>query len=331
MSELRYNVITRDWVIIATERTKRPQDFRKSAAQAKTPTPRRADCPFCPGNEVSGEETFRIGSKDSWKARSIYNKYPALSPNKSCGRNITGIYNSMEGYGFHEVMVENPRHDMTIALMSDEEAGVVVDMYRNRYTALNKMKYVKSVTVFKNHGEGAGASIEHPHSQVVATPMVPPLLRSRMEQAAHYYDFAGKCLFCDVMDQEMGEGKRIVLETDKFVSFVPYAAAAPFLMLVFPKEHKPSFGQMSDAEAKDLARHLRIVLAKLYKGLGNPDFNLTIRSVPAGENGVEYYHWFINIVPRIFQPAGFELGSGIYINIALPEESAEFLRQVSIK
>lgn len=330
MSELRHNIITRDWVIIAKERAKRPQEFKKAAAKVSELPRLKSDCPFCPGNEVSNEETFRVGDKKTWKARSLSNKYPALSPDRSCDRKTEGIYNCMDGYGFHEVMVENPRHDLTLAIMSDEEVETVIRMYKNRYEALGAMKCVESVTIFKNHGSAAGASIEHPHSQVVATPMVPPLLRNRVEKAADYYDLEGKCLFCNVLGEELVDRKRIVLETGHFVSFVPYAAPAPFVISLFPRKHRPSFDQITDDEIKDLSGHLRIILAKLYRGLDNPDYNLTIRSVPVKERDVEYYHWFISIVPRIFEPAGFELGSGIFINTGIPEDNAAFLREVAV-
>lgn len=329
MSELRYNPISRDWVIIATERAKRPDQFRRQAKEAQALPPHEASCPFCPGNEVSGEETFRIGDAGSWSVRAVYNKFPALCSSGSPERQIDGIYNSIAGYGDHEVIIEHPRHDMTIALMADEDVERIIRAYRSRYQALSAMKGIESITVFKNHGSAAGASIAHPHSQVIATPIVPPLLRNRVETAAHFFDFAGRCLFCQVMDQEVSEGVRMVHESDHFVTFMPYAGASPFFMSIFPIEHAPSFGSITDAQVKDLAAHLRTVLWKLYHGLGNPDFNYTIRSVPVKEGGIEYYHWFISLIPRISQAAGFELGSGIFINTALPEESAQFLRAVT--
>ena len=329
MSELRFNPVSRDWVIISTERAKRPSHFIKPAAE-RTPLPgRKDDCPFCPGNETAGEEIARIGDAGSWKVRIVRNKFPALCCAGSPERMINGIYNTMAGYGEHEVVIEHPRHDLTIALMTDDEVELIVRTYRDRYRELAKMKGVESITIFKNHGSAAGASIEHAHSQIIATPIVPPLLRNRVETAAHFYDFAGKCLFCQVLDQEVSEGKRVVHESDSFVTFMPYASASPFAMSIFPVEHKPCFGDITDGELRDLACHLRVVLAKLYHGLGNPDYNLTIRSVPVKEAGVEYYHWFMSLIPRISKAAGFELGSGIFINTALPEESAEFLRNAS--
>ena len=330
MSELRYNAISGDWVIIASERAKRPKDFKKPA-QAKDAIPQyQKECPFCVGNETaSGEETFRLGDKKSWQVRCIYNKFPALSPKEDISRHVDGLYNSATGYGFHEVLVEHPRHDLTIPLMPDENVENIVKTYKSRYMVLESQKSIEAITIFKNQGPQAGASLTHPHSQIIATLIVPPDIRRKMERAALYFDVTGKCIFCATLAEELSQKKRIVLETDNFVSFVPFASAMPFIIWIFPRRHTSSFGETSDTEIKDLSRHLKAVLGKLRRGLDNPDFNCTIRSVPVREKGAEYFHWFMNIVPRIANPAGFELGSGIFINASIPEECAEFLRQVA--
>jgi len=330
MSELRFNLISQEWVIIATERAKRPQDFKKSK---KPEIPQKDDksCPFCPGNEaVSGHETFRSGGGDSWQVRAIYNKFPALSPECKIGRSNEGVHHLVNGFGIHEVLVEHPRHDMQMALMSECEIKEVIEAYKARYEALRKVEGIESVTIFKNQGEAAGASLKHSHSQIVATPIVPHQMRVRIDSAAHHFDVTGDCIFCKIAEQELKEGKRVVFESKHFAAFVPFAAGGPFVNWIFPKKHKASFGDIETEEIGDLAYILRIVLKKLYVGLDNPDFNYTIRSMPVNEKGIDYLHWYIVIVPRITKIAGFELGSGIFINTSLPEECAQFLREVKI-
>jgi UDPglucose--hexose-1-phosphate uridylyltransferase len=214
--------------------------------------------------------------------------------------------------------------------MSDGEVEDIIKVYKTRYNTLKNMPGIEAITIFRNHGAGAGTSLEHPHSQLIATPIVPPQVRNRVESATHYFDTMGKCVYCDMLEQELAEKKRIVAENPDFVSFMPYASAAPFSTWIFPRRHVPSFGDINDAEIKDLAAMLRLTLAKLYIGLNNPDFNYTIRSIPVKEEGRDYFHWYLTVVPRISQPAGFEVGTGIFINTAVPEESAEFLRSVKV-
>lgn len=332
MSELRYNMINREWVVIATERAKRPNDFRKARKDASPIPEHRKDCPFCPGNEGDlSDETFRIGDKNSWRVRSIYNKFPSFSPEAELIRNNNGIYHSVSGYGVAEVIIESPKHNLCVAIMSDEEVEDIIRTYKSRYLALQKQDGIEAVIIFRNHGPAAGTSLEHPHSQLIATPIVPPQTRNRMDSATRFYDTTGKCIFCETMKDELAAKKRVVLENENFVSFVPYAGAAPFITWIFPKRHFSSFGGINDAEIKNLANILKTTLAKLYFGLNDPDFNYTIRSLPVKEDDKEYFHWYLTIVPRISQPAGFELGSGIFINTSLPEESAEFLRQVKVQ
>lgn len=331
MSELRYNIVNREWVVIATERAKRPHDFKKPQEQAKPIPAFKSDCPFCPGNEGDlSDETFRIGDKKGWKIRSIYNKFPALSPKEKLVRKNEGVYHSISGYGVAEVIIESPRHDLCTALMSDSEVEDIIKTYKARYLALKGQPGIEAITIFRNHGPGAGTSLAHPHSQLIATPIVPPQIRNRLESAVNFFDTTGKCMFCDTMEQELAAGTRIVMENKSFVSFVPYAGAAPFVIWIFPKRHASSFADIDDAEIPGLAKILRLTLSKLYHGLNNPDLNYTIRSIPVKEDGKDYFHWYLTIVPRITNPAGFEVGTGIFINASVPEQSAEFLRNTKI-
>ena len=330
MSELRYNLVSGEWVVMATERAKRPEEFVK--VREKKPLPEyRADCPFCPGNEVKTPgEIYRLGDEKSWKVRSVTNLFGAFSPNTPHLRKLDSIYLSMGGFGVSEVLIEHPLHNMIIPLMRNEEVEDIIRMYKLRYTAMTRLEGIEAITIFKNHGAMAGTSIEHPHSQMIATPIVPPQMRGRVEKAVHYFDMTGQCVFCKTMEEELKTKKRIIFETDKFVAFMPFAGPSPFTTWLFPRRHTAYFAHINDDEIKDLAVNLQTVLQKLYYGLDNPDYNFNIRSIPVKERGTEYFHWYISIIPRVTQPAGFELGSGMFINTALPEESAEFLRQVKL-
>jgi len=331
MPELRQNIISRDWVIIATERAKRPEDFVK---KGKEPIilPQYSDkCPFCPGKEErTPPETFRVGDAKNWSVRVVYNKFAAVSNEGVRTRSLNGIYRSMNGVGVHQVIIEHPNHNAVTALLKNEEVEDIIKTYKECFLFCRKDKRVESVIIFKNHGASAGTSLEHPHSQLVALPMVPPQVRERNRHAINYFDDTGRCIFCHTLEDELKAKERIVFETEHFVSFMPYAALTPFHCWIFPRRHTSSFVAITDAEIKDLAKNLKITLAKLYYGLDNPDFNYSIKSVPVDERETDYSHWYISIIPRVSQTAGFELGSGMYINVALPEKSAEFLRNIPV-
>lgn len=331
MPEIRQNLVTREWVVIATERAKRPEDFKKEKAVKEIPS-FDEKCPFCPGNEQNTPgETFRISDGKSWKVRVVPNKFAALNLEGERIRKIDGIKRSMTGVGIHDVVIETPVHNLTTALLSIDEIKNIIESYKARYLQILKDKRIEMVIIFKNHGESAGTSLIHPHSQIIGTPVVPSQVRYRMDVAMDYFDDTGECIFCKIMNDELKEKERIVFETNHFVAFVPYAALSPFHTWVFPKRHMSSFIEINESETNDLAYMLKTVLGKFYYGLSNPDFNYCIRSSPNDEHEVEYYHWYLTVVPRLVRTAGFELGSGMYINVTLPEENAEFLRKVELK
>jgi len=326
--EIRHNIITREWVIIATERAKRPEDFAKS-------NPRRAElpahsptCPFCPGNEgMTPPETFRLPADGRWQVRVVPNKFSALTPVGELERRNEGLKRTISGVGIHEVIVECPQHDTTLAMLSPADFEKVVHSYYARYEAVTADPRVAHVTIFKNHGERAGTSLEHPHSQLVGTPIIPPQVRDRMENALRFYDENGDCIFCSVMADELIDQVRIVAQSDHFVAFIPYAALTPFHLWIYPLRHTASFSEITETEMTDLSRMLRKVLRKIYYGLDNPDFNISVRTPPREARGMRYYHWYVSIIPRVTRIAGFEIGSGMFINVALPEKSAEYLRK----
>ena len=331
MTELRLNAITRDWVIIATERAKRPDEFAKPHTETVPVPCYSPNCPFCAGNEDFTElESYRLNDNRGWRVRAVYNKYPALFPVGQAIRKVEGLNRSLSGVGFHEVIIEHPQHDLTTALMKIEDVANIIRVYRQRYAEIRHDPRIASIIIFKNHGQGAGTSLEHPHSQLAATPVVPYQLRIRLQEAIRYFDDTGECIFCRTIKDELASKERIIAESEHFVAFIPYAALSPFHTWIFPRRHTSSFDDITDVEIEDLAKMLKTILAKLYYGLNNPDYNYTIRSIPTAEERTDYFHWYIALIPRTNLTAGFELGSGMYINTALPEESASFLRAVEI-
>lgn len=331
MAELRQNVITRDWVIINPERARRPDQFAKSAGETLPTTVYLPDCPFCKGNEhLTMNEILRIDGEVGWAVRVIPNKFPALTEKGERIHKVDGIYRSITAVGYHEVIVEHPLHNTTLALMKAEEILQVLSAYRTRYRAIRHDPRVEAIIIFKNHGEEAGTSIVHPHSQLVATPIVPYQIRSRIDEAIRYFDDTGECVGCRTVEDEITAGERVIYESKHFVCFIPYAALSPFHTWIFPKRHSCSFDAIADEELFDLAGMIKVVLAKLFFGLNNPSYNYSIRSIPTREQQAEYFHWYLSIIPRVSKTAGFELGSGMFINTALPEESAKFLREVKV-
>ncbi|MFH1422810.1 MAG: galactose-1-phosphate uridylyltransferase [Planctomycetota bacterium] len=325
MPEIRQNIATKDWVIIATERAKRPEDFVKKVEKKVIPEFVQS-CPFCPGNESkTPPETLRIGKDDKWQVRVIPNKFGALSNEGESTYSFEGLERCTSGVGVHEVIIETPLHHLTTAILPVPEVESIIQAYLGRYQSVSHDSRIEHIIIFKNHGESAGTSLEHPHSQMVGLPIVPSHVRHRVEEAMRYFDDHGECVFCTMLKEEIASKERIVFESNEFVAFLPYAAFSPFHIWVLPKRHAASFVEISPAEISDLAYNLRTVLAKIYHGLDNPDYNYVLNSAPL-DTGSKYLHWYISIVPRVSKAAGFELGSGMFINAALPEKSAEFLR-----
>jgi UDPglucose--hexose-1-phosphate uridylyltransferase len=256
------------------------------------------------------------------------NKFAALSYEGERRRYIQGIRRTVTGVGIHEVIIETPDHSKSTALLDDAQVEIILQTYLHRFLFASRDPRIEQVTLFKNHGEAAGTSLEHTHSQMIAAPVITSQLRDRLINALKHFDEFGECIFCRVLDQELAEGTRIVQATEHFVAFVQYATLTPFSMLIMPRRHMACFSEITDAETADLARNLRATLGKLYYGLDDPDFNYSVRTAPIEYAGVKYYHWYVSIIPRLTKMAGFELGSGMFINVSLPEENASFLRGV---
>ncbi|MCX7956460.1 MAG: galactose-1-phosphate uridylyltransferase [Endomicrobia bacterium] len=332
MPEIRQNIATKEWVVISTERAKRPEDF-KQVKEKKVLPEFSEKCPFCPGNEqMTPYETYVMKDiNNKWKIRVIPNKYPAVVQEGTVEYKLEGIKRRVSGVGTAEVIIESAQHNLILPLMTEKDIEDIINVYKERYLTVEKDKRIKMIIVFKNYGEQAGASIEHPHSQLIAIPVVPFHIRYRIEEAMRYYDETGECVFCKMLSKELEYQERIVVETGHFVSFVPYAALAPFHMWILPRRHMESFGDINSQEITDLAKNLKLTLSKLYIGLDNPDYNYVIRSVPVNEKGREYYHWYITIMPRLIKTAGFEIGTAMSINSSLPENDAKFLREIKVR
>jgi UDPglucose--hexose-1-phosphate uridylyltransferase len=333
MPELRQNFLTKEWVIIATERAKRPEDLvvhhPVKAVESFVET-----CPFCPGNESkTPPEVLRVpaNGNGSWQVRVVPNRFAALARDIEPTRIIHRSRRTINGFGVHDVIIETPDHAQVTARMSDAQVADVLRIYRTRYNELSHDPRIAHITIFKNHGRDAGTSLEHPHSQLIATPVISHQVRERFQQALAHYDEYGECMFCQMVEEELQEQKRIVMTSEHFVAMELFASPTPFCTHIYPRRHMASFGDISAAEIADLAGTLRAVLGKLYHGLENPDFNYTIRSAPAECVGVRYFHWYVSVIPRLTRVAGFELGSGMFINSVLPEAAAEFLRNVRVE
>lgn len=330
MSELRLNVVTKEWVIIAPERSSRPVEH--------TPCSRRPqalhlpDCPFCPGNEsMTTREVFRIDDDDgTWITRVVPNKFPVLTDRGLMpAHRHAGLNHTVEGVGVHEVIIETPRHDLAIAQMTPSQVRTIVMTYFDRYNTCRDDPRIAHVLLFKNYGAGAGTSLIHPHSQLIGTPVISYQVRDRIRTMEEHQALYGECVLCRMIHEEIAQGVRIIHQNDSFAAMIPYAALSRFHIWVFPLRHMARFGDMSGEEIVEFAEVLRAVMRQLYYGLGDPDFNYVIRSAPRTCTREEF-HWYLSIVPRITQAAGFELGSGIYVNPSYPEESAEFLRSVQV-
>jgi UDPglucose--hexose-1-phosphate uridylyltransferase len=323
---------TRDWVIIATERAKRPHDYIEPERHLTTETQTFYDptCPFCPGGEELDLEIERLPETGPWQTRVVSNKFPALSREGQLTRTFDGVERCIFGLGYHEILVEHPRHNTTLALMTPAEIVAVLQTFYNRGWAITRDARMEQIIYFKNHGVRAGATLKHPHSQVIAVPVVPNNIRHRIEEARRYFDDNGECVYCAMVQDELEKGLRIVEVNDYFVAFVLYAAPSPFHIWIVPRQHSVSFLYAQKDELAGLAKILQHMLRRLYVGLRDPNYNMVIRTAPVKEISNDYLHWYITIIPRLSRTAGFELGSGMFINPSLPEESAAFLREINI-
>ena len=329
MPELRQNMATKEWVLIATERARRPHEFACEARQLTHQRPAyEAGCPFCPGHEdATQEELLRWPDQGPWQGRVFPNRYPALAQRGPREAALEGLHRKLSGVGYHEVLVESPLHNMSPALQPPEEIALTLKAFQTRGREIVNDPRIEQIFYFKNHGASAGSSVEHPHCQLLALPMVPYETRQRIEEVRRTFDDLGACPYCRMLQMELVEGERIIAKNDYFVAFIPYAAFSPFHTWIVPRRHGPTFLDQTPEELQALGLIVRQVLGKIYCLLNDPDYNYIIRSAPNRDRSSAYLHWYVTVVPRVTKVAGFEMGSGMYINPSLPEESARYLRE----
>jgi UDPglucose--hexose-1-phosphate uridylyltransferase len=329
MPELRKDPIHGRWVIIATERGRRPSDF--VIEQQK---PAGGFCPLCEGNEDKTPPevlAFRNNgtrpNSPGWSLRVVPNKFPALRIEGDLGREGEGMYDKMNGIGAHEVVVETPLHQETLATLPVKGVEEVLWAYRERIIDLRRDKRLRYVLVFKNQGVAAGASLEHSHSQLIALPIIPRRVGEEIEGAKNYFQFKDRCLFCDIVRQELQQRSRVIVENSDFLSIAAFASRFPFETWILPKRHHSHFEYMEPFEYEQAAQILSDTLQRMNRVLGNPPYNFIIHTSSFSDADKEYYHWHFEIMPKLTKVAGFEWGTGFYINPTPPEEAANYLRE----
>ena len=335
-SELRYDIVSKDWVVIATGRARRPETFKKERRIAeKVP---RKECPFC---QIQGQEVptlvFSNGKEVSlgpggkvpkgWTTVVVPNKYPAFLPFSQLDKRTEGgVYQTMNAVGFHEVVITGD-HKIQMAQFSTREVKEVIDVYQSRYLELMKEKFVNHISIFHNHGVEAGASIAHPHSQIVTTPLIDIDLKNALVNSKRYFKKHRKCIYCVMGEWERKVGKRVVFENKDFVVICPFASKSAFEVIVSPKKHRAYFERMTEKEKWQSAEAFKVALSKLYKGLSDPAYNFYLHTAPCDGKRYDSYHWHWTILPKTSTWAGFEIGTRMEISTIEPEKAAAYLRK----
>ncbi len=324
-SELRQDLITGDWVVIATGRAKRPEDFAKN--ERKKDDVEIENCLF-EDPEKSGQEKDVLIYKKSngeWTLRVFPNKYPAFITSKKIEHIEEGPYFAMTGVGYHEVVVTRD-HFRQMALMENLEIAEVFDAYQERYISLMSKKTVNFIGIFHNHGQEAGASISHPHSQIMAIPVISPYIQLELKCSEQYYRSNRQCVYCVMAEWEAKIKSRVIFENESFIAFCPFASRAAFEVWIMPKKHQPYFERISHEEKIKLAEVFKKALNSIYKALNDPPYNFYIHTSPCDGKDYPHFHWHLEILPKTAIWAGFELETGIEISTIEPEKAAEYLR-----
>ncbi|MDD5557870.1 MAG: DUF4921 family protein [bacterium] len=339
MPELRKDPILGRWVIISEDRAQRPREFYTTPDK---PDPK--GCPFCEGKErLTPPEIFAFRGRESrpnaegWDVRVVPNKFPALRVEGDMGKSGRGVYDRMNGIGAHEVIIETPDHFRRMEMQDPDSLGKVFETYKLRLEDLARDRRFKYILIFRNEGRMAGAGLTHPHSQLIATPVTPKRVKEELTGAMEYFNYKDRCIFCDIVAQEIDERERLVHENELFVSFCPYASRFPFEIWVLPKRHHVDYHSLRHEEMPLLADMMIVTLGKLTKALHNPQYNFILHTGPVRWPRKGYwttiesdFHWHIEIMPRLTQIAGFEWGTGFYINPTPPEEAARYLQEVEL-
>src|SRR6266545_833807 len=329
MPELRKDPVVGRWVIISTERGRRPSDFVPEPVR-----PHLTTCVFCPGSEdktppeiVAGRLPGSGPDTPGWSYRVVPNRFPALRIEGELEASAEGLFDRMEGIGAHEVVIETPDHRASLATMPLEAAANVLLAYRERVVDLKKDGRFQYVLVFKNHGESAGASLEHPHSQLIATPIIPIMVTEELVGSAEYYGRKERCVWCDIIRQERRGRRRLIQDRDGFVVIAPFAPRFPFETWILPDQHRSAF-EDSDVDAlRGAAGVLQDFLRRMNRVLNEPAFNFMLHTAPLHEPALDHFHWHLEVIPKLTRVAGFEWGSGFFINPVAPEDAALALRE----
>lgn len=332
-SELRSDPPSEDWVIIATGRGKRPETFREDKKK-RFISPKKT-CPFCRFGKEKPILVFSKGEKirtpkipKDWTVVVVPNKYPALIASAVLNTRMEGPYKKMDGVGYHEVVATRD-HQKSLAQFSLKEVKEVIDVYQERYLDLMNEPFINYVSIFHNHGEAAGASIFHPHSQIIATPVIDPDLNRALLNSQKYFKKNKKCIYCLVNAWDRKDRRRVVFENEDFLVICPFVSKTAFEMIISPKEHLPYFERINEREKRHLSEAFQVALRKLYKALGDPSYNFYLHTAPCDGRNYNFYHWHWTILPKTATWAGFELCTGIEISTIEPERAAAFLREQS--
>lgn len=331
-SEMRKDAVSGEWVLIAAGRAVRPHAF---ARRKREGVRLQGTCPF-EGERINGSDpllwyphpaSIKKDAIKDWFVQVITNKYPAVMPHvdRTCAVAAEdGPYDRIEGAGYHEVIITRP-HDKSLGQMSVEEAALVVRAYRERYAALDADVCVAYILIFHNHGREAGASIDHPHSQLIALPIIPPDVQRSVRGSAEFYEAHAACIHCRLINWELEDKKRVVFENEDFVVLAPYASRASFELRMYPKKHDPHFELLDENKLHTCAEALVHALGRLYAVLHDPAYNFFIHTTPANANNAAHYHWHLEILPKISVPAGLELGAGVDVTVIKPEDVPNLL------
>jgi UDPglucose--hexose-1-phosphate uridylyltransferase len=329
MPELRKDPVVGRWVIISSERSRRPSDFKPEASRPRTP-----NCVFCPGNEdktppeiLAGRPADARPDTPGWTYRVVPNKFPALRIEGDLEPSGEGLFDRMNGVGAHEVVIETPDHTASLATLPADAVADVLLAYRERLSDLKKDPRFEYVLVFKNHGEAAGASLEHPHSQLIATPIIPIMVSEELAGSAQYFQMKERCVWCDIVRQERRSSHRMIVEAHGFAALAPFAPRFPFETWILPTRHRSAFEESDVDELRGLAEVLGTILRRLNRVLEAPPFNFMLHTAPLREPALEHFHWHLEVIPKLTRVAGFEWGSGFFINPMLPEDAALALRE----
>lgn len=332
MSEFRQDITTNDWVLIAETRGRRPSDFKHTRAVPENLPEISDDCPFCEGKANDTPEIIAQYPKAGrWLVRVVPNKFKALE-HVSKEEHLCSFYCVQSAHGDHEVIFTYP-HNRPLSKQSPEVIDLLLLAFLDRMNELSKHEEVKYIHIIENRGEMAGASLVHPHWQIFTTPFIPPRIQGELTVSRKYYEDFKSCVYCDIMDFERVQNKRVVLDSDEFLVMAPYASKVPYQLRILPKRHAPDFRQISEAERAKFAEVLGEVFSRLSDRLNDPAYNFYLHTLPCPSalrsktwNYEASYHWHLVVMPRLSRIAGFELGTEVYVNTLPPEEAAKFLR-----